>query len=85
MWFVYFIESKTKQFLYIGATNDLQRRIEQHNSGNVQSTKLYRPFELIGYIALPTAIQARTLESYLKTGSGRAILKKRILQLRVNH
>ena len=77
--FVYVLKSLTKEFTYVGSTNNLQRRLSQHNSGSVQSTKHYHPFEMIAYIAVRTEKKARELEKYFKTGSGRAILKKRIL------
>jgi putative endonuclease len=78
-WFVDDLKSLTKEFTYIGSTNNLQRRLSQHNSGYVQSTKHFRPFEMIAYIAVRTEKKAREVEKYSKTGSGRAILKKRIL------
>jgi len=40
---------------------------------------LYRPLYLMSYIAVNNEAKARRLERYLKTGSGKAILKKRIL------
>lgn len=43
------------------------------------STKAYKPFELLVSISFPDATHARSLEKYFKTGSGRTILKKRIL------
>ena len=79
MWYVYFIKSKTKNFLYIGTTNNVNRRIYEHNTGLTQSTKSYLPFELLGYIAVRTKNHAERLEKYFKTGSGKAVLKKRIL------
>ena len=79
MWFVYIIKSISMEFLYVGSTNDLDRRILEHNEGKVQSTKHYAPFELEAYIAVKTEKKARELEKYLKVGSGKAILKKRIL------
>ncbi|HZY10979.1 MAG TPA: GIY-YIG nuclease family protein [Bacteroidota bacterium] len=78
-WYVYILKSLTKDFIYIGSTNDLQRRLFEHNNGSVQSTKPYRPLEMIAYIAVGTEKKARELEKYFKTGSGKAILKKRIL------
>jgi putative endonuclease len=59
----------------------LLKRLAEHNDGKTQSTKHYLPFELESYIAVKTKTQAKTLEKYFKTGSGKAILKKRILQL----
>ncbi|MBU2585053.1 MAG: GIY-YIG nuclease family protein, partial [Bacteroidetes bacterium] len=33
MWYVYIIKSIIKDFIYIGSTNDLKTRLEEHNSG----------------------------------------------------
>ena len=79
-WFVYILKSLSKKFLYIGSTNSLERRFIEHNSGFVQSTKAFRPLKIIAFIGVETEQQARDLERYLKTGSGKAILKKRIIQ-----
>ncbi len=80
MWYVYFLENKHKQFFYIGSTDSLTRRLSQHQNGYVISTKRFLPLELVGYIALKTENQARELEQYFKTGSGKAVLRKRILK-----
>ena len=79
MWYVYFLKSTPKDYLYIGSTNNLKRRLTEHNSGLVQSTKAYKPLEIEAYVAVRTEMKARELEKYFKTGSGKAILKKRIL------
>jgi putative endonuclease len=79
MWYVYVIKSIEKDYTYIGSTKDLERRLREHNAGESLSTKHYRPFELIFYLAVPTEKKAREIEQYFKTGSGAAILKKRFL------
>ena len=79
MWFVYVLRSKNHPFLYIGYTGDLKRRIEEHNEGLNQSTKYYAPFTLETYVAVTSQTKAIKLEKYFKTGSGKAVLKKRIL------
>jgi predicted GIY-YIG superfamily endonuclease len=76
---VYFLKSGVKNFVYVGFTHDLERRMSEHRNGSVQSTKAYRPLELVAYIAVGTQKKARELERYFKKGSGKAILKKRIL------
>ncbi|MBI5475577.1 MAG: GIY-YIG nuclease family protein [Ignavibacteriales bacterium] len=78
-WYVYILKSLVKQFIYIGSTNNLERRLLEYNKGLVQSTKAFRPFNIIAYVAVSTEKKARELEHYFKTGSGKAILKKRIL------
>ena len=47
MFYIYLLKSKKDEGLYIGFTNSLKRRIEDHNNGLVLSTRLRRPFELI--------------------------------------
>ena len=76
---VYVLRSLTSDFIYVGSTNSLHRRLIEHNDGLVQSTKAYRPFEINAYVCVRTETKARELEKYFKTGSGRTILKKRIL------
>jgi predicted GIY-YIG superfamily endonuclease len=78
-WFVYILKSSAQSFIYVGSTPDLVRRLGEHNLGLVQSTKAYRPLEIVAYIAVSSERKARELEKYLKTGSGKAVLKKRIL------
>lgn len=78
-WFVYILKSQRVSFTYIGSTNDLQRRLWEHNNGLVQSTKAYMPLHIAAYVAVETEKHARQLEAYFKTGSGKAVLKKRIL------
>lgn len=80
MWYVYILKSKKHDWHYIGSTEDLKKRFKSHNQGENQSTKHYAPFELEAYVAVKTETKARKLEKYFKTGSGRAILMKRILQ-----
>ncbi len=80
-WFVYVLKSIYKDYIYVGFTNNLEKRPQEHNDGLVQSTKSYRPLEVIAYIAVATEARAIKLEKYFKTGSGKAILKKRILDV----
>lgn len=79
MWFVYFLQSINYDFLYIGHTNDVNRRLREHDEGLNKATRPYAPFRIRGYVAVPTETQAIALEHYFKTGSGKAVLKKRIL------
>ena len=81
MWYVYIIESIEQDFLYVGRTWNVEKRLVEHNDRLVQSTKHYAPFELNAYVAVKTKQRAIELEKYFKTGSGKAVLKKRILSL----
>jgi predicted GIY-YIG superfamily endonuclease len=79
MWYVYILRSTIDKNLYVGSTNDIRRRLTEHNSGEVDYTKSRAPFNLEAYIAVKDKAKAIQLEQYLKTGSGRALLQKRIL------
>ncbi len=78
-WFVYFLRSTKKDWIYVGMTGNLERRMREHSEGLVQSTKAYRPLRLSGYVAVESRAIALKLEKYFKGGSGKAVLKKRIL------
>ena len=78
-WFVYILKSSIKNWIYVGSTDDLVRRMREHDAGLVHSTKAYKPLVIVAYIAVRTERKARALEKYFKTGSGKAVLKKRIL------
>lgn len=77
MWYVYFLQLNNGD-VYVGSTNDLRRRVVSHAQGHVTSTKAYRPTTLKSYIAVQTEENARALEQYFKSGSGKAFAKKRL-------
>ena len=79
LWYVYILTSKKDAKLYVGSTNDLKRRLGEHESGQCESTRSRRPLELEAYVAVREESVARNLENYFKTGSGIATLRKRIL------
>ena len=79
MWYVYILRSVTDNNLYVGSTNNIRRRLSEHNFGKVDSTKSRTPFILEAYIAVKDQVKAIELEQYFKTGSGKALLQKRIL------
>jgi len=56
-------------------TNDLERRLKEHNNGENRSTKAYKPFKLIYSVEFPDRISARIKERYLKSGVGKEFLK----------
>lgn len=56
--------------LYIGCTNDLKKRLTEHNSGKSRSTKPRAPFRLIHYQGFISEKDAFESEKYLKTTRG---------------
>ncbi|MFA6027657.1 MAG: GIY-YIG nuclease family protein [Patescibacteria group bacterium] len=76
MYFVYILKSAADNNLYIGSTDNLDRRIQEHNTGNVNSTKNRRPLKLKCYFVFEERKTAAQFEKYLKTGSGKAFAYK---------
>jgi len=64
---------------YTGCTSDLKKRIESHQNGLVSFTKPRLPVSLVFYCAFADKHKAFEFEKYLKSGSGRAFMKKRLL------
>lgn len=75
MTYVYFLMCHDKK-TYIGCTNELKDRIQRHQDGYIPATKKRRPVKLIAYFAFEHSTTAFNFEHYLKSGSGRAFLKK---------
>lgn len=77
MYYVYFLKSEKDNNLYFGSTNDLRRRLLEHNSGKVLSTKSRRPFILKYYEAYTNESDARSRELSLKK-DGRALAQLKL-------
>ena len=75
MFFVYVLYSEKYDRTYVGFTNDLERRLKEHNIGHSKSTKAYKPWIVIYNVELDTRMKAREREKYLKSGIGRDFIK----------
>lgn len=75
MYYVYILFSKKDRELYIGYTNNLKRRINEHLDGQSTATRNRRPLELIYYEAYLLWSDAKRRENFLKGGNGRGQLK----------
>ena len=78
MFYTYVLKSKKYGELYTGSTNDLRKRLKQHNDGKSGFTKKYIPYEIIYYEASINEQDARSREMYLKSGMGKRYLKSRL-------
>jgi len=78
MYFVYILQSKKDDKLYIGYTEDLRVRFSLHTNGQVTSTKNRRPLELIYYEAYQNQLDAKKRETFLKSGSGHRFIQKQM-------
>lgn len=76
MRYVYILRSVKDKKSYTGCTNDLRKRLQMHNSGEIESTKRRKPLRLIYYEAFINKKDAFAREQWLKTGWGRNQLNK---------
>tara|TARA_R110002124_G_scaffold128525_1_gene289457 strand:- start:331 stop:573 length:243 start_codon:yes stop_codon:yes gene_type:complete len=79
MHFVYILQSidHPEQY-YCGVTDDVVKRLQEHNSGKSKHTAKFKPWQLSSYHFFKNQPTALAFEKYLKTGSGRAFAKKRL-------
>ena len=78
-WFVYILSLRNGKY-YTGYTRDLEERLWRHAHGMVPYTVPFRPVQLVFYCALPDKYMAIAFEKYLKSGSGRAFMNKRLIR-----
>lgn len=76
MFYVYLLENEIGEF-YTGFTSDLRKRLVKHNQGNNFSTKNHT-WHVIYYEACTVEEDARRREKYLKTTSGRRVVRLRL-------
>ena len=75
MFYVYVIKSLSRKYIYVGLTNNLERRLAQNKKGQEITTRPYRPFDLLFMESYDTRIEARQREKYLKSGAGKELIK----------
>lgn len=75
MYYVYAIKSCSRYYIYVGISDNIDRRFSEHQKGYNKTTEPYRPFVLIHTECCESRIEARKREKYLKSGSGKEFLK----------
>jgi putative endonuclease len=79
MHYVYLLQSAKDNELYVGVTEDLRRRLREHQTGRSPSTAPRRPFRLVYYEAYAAKEDAVLREKRLKLrGEARRHLRGRI-------
>lgn len=76
MFYVYILLSQKDGKTYTGFSDNVDRRLNQHNSGMVPATKHRRPLELLFTEDFETKLEAKKRELYWKSGAGRRKLKQ---------
>jgi len=78
MFYVYVLRSQMDRGYYIGYTNNLRIRLDQHKAGKSFATAHRGPWRLIYYEAYLNQTDAIGRERYLKSGAGHKFLKAQL-------
>lgn len=81
MYYVYILRSSKSGILYYGFTTDLKKRFKEHNDSKSKFTKGHIPWKLVFYCAFSDKQKAKDFELYLKSGSGKAFVYKRLVNV----
>ena len=72
---VYVIKSQVHHRFYVGMSEDVNRRLKEHNNGKTKSTKGFAPWEIVFIEEYQTRAEARKREKWLKSGIGIEFIK----------
>ena len=74
---VYILQCKNGKF-YVGYTTCMEKRLKAHKKGEVKFTKNKLPVKLIHLSKFSDKTKAYNFERYLKSGSGKAFMKRHL-------
>jgi putative endonuclease len=80
MYYLYILYSEKYDMYYVGQTNDLDRRMAEHNTGNKNTfTRKYRPWKLVKSFEVSDSLgRARKVENYIKRLKSRKYIEQLI-------
>ncbi len=75
MYYTYVIKSSVRNYIYVGISSNIARRIKEHDSGKNRTTKPYKPFILLHTERFSNRIEARAREKWFKSGEGKEFIR----------
>jgi putative endonuclease len=76
MFIVYALISQSHNWIYVGFSSNLENRILRHNSGHERTTAPYRPFICMELSVAFNRVEARRIEKWYKTASGKNCIRQ---------
>ena len=77
-YYTYLLKSLKNNYIYVGSTQNIEKRIDLHNAGKVKLTKAYKPWKLLDYETHNSRSEAILRERFLKTYQQKKILKRKL-------
>jgi putative endonuclease len=78
-YYIYVLQSESGKMFYVGYTMNIKRRLEEHNAGEVKSTKKRIPLKLVYWDGWVNQQDTTKREKYLKTAWGKRYIKNKQL------
>jgi len=82
--FVYILVSEKTGSFYIGSTNNIERRLAEHNSGQTASLVNKIPLSVAFYQEYATIVEAKRMERKLKKFKSRKVLEQIVRDRSIN-
>jgi len=76
MFWIYILQSEKNGRYYIGSTNNIERRLSEHNSGKTRSLKFIRPLKLVFKKPYESESEVKLMERKLKKYKSREIIDR---------
>ncbi|HLG33913.1 MAG TPA: GIY-YIG nuclease family protein [Bacteroidia bacterium] len=73
---VYALKNFINAEIYVGISENPERRLHEHNTGKNRYTKAFKPWEIFFTEAHPDYSHARKREKYLKSAAGKKFLRR---------
>ena len=84
MFYTYILQSTKSGHYYVGHTNDIEARLERHNTGKVTATKNKGPWIVASYEIFETKTEANSRELYIKSMKSRVFIETLIKKFNEN-
>lgn len=80
MFVTYILKSKTFLKTYVGHTDDIDRRLIEHNDGKSTFSKRYRPWVIIYKERFKNLDESIKREKYFKSAAGRRWMRNNLFK-----
>lgn len=81
--YLYILSTKNGRY-YIGSTNNVTRRVDEHQAGKTKALKNILPVKLVFAQRFDSLIEARRIEYKLKKFKNRKIIERIIKDQKIN-
>ena len=78
MYYVYILLNDSETRTYTGVSDNIDKRLAEHNAGRVKSSSPYRPYRIAHFEGFKSLKEAREKERFYKSTTGRRRIKEKV-------